>query len=99
MQYAQLALYIFDTIVHIMDLMQGKLQLQLRTLCVHIEISYLWAEFVNNYRYIIVRLVSEGVKSIFCERWIPCQASTSVMCLHYRPETVTAVQKMRTPLK
>ena len=24
----------------------------------------------------------------FCERWIPCQASTSVLCLHYRPETV-----------
>ena len=23
-----------------------------------------------------------------CERWIPCQASTSVLCLHYRPETV-----------
>ena len=22
------------------------------------------------------------------ERWIPCQASTSVLCLHYRPETV-----------
>ena len=22
----------------------------------------------------------------FCERWIPCQAS--VLCLHYRPETV-----------
>ena len=23
-----------------------------------------------------------------CERWIPCQALTSVLCLHYRPETV-----------
>ena len=23
-----------------------------------------------------------------CERWIPCQAVTSVLCLHYRPETV-----------
>ena len=23
-----------------------------------------------------------------CERWIPFQAWTSVLCLHYRPETV-----------
>ena len=23
-----------------------------------------------------------------CERWIPCQASTAVLCLHYRPVTV-----------
>ena len=23
-----------------------------------------------------------------CERWIPYQASTSVLCLHYHPETV-----------
>ena len=23
-----------------------------------------------------------------CERWILCQAFTSVLCLHYRPETV-----------
>ena len=23
-----------------------------------------------------------------CERWIPCQASTSVLWLHYRPETI-----------
>ena len=22
-----------------------------------------------------------------CERWIPCQAVTSVLCLHCRPET------------
>jgi len=33
------------------------------------------------------------------ERWIPSQASTSVLSLHYRPQTVRAVQKMRTPLK
>ena len=26
--------------------------------------------------------------SFICERWIPCQASTSVLSLHYRPETV-----------
>ena len=31
-----------------------------------------------------------------CERWIQCQALTSVLCLHYRPVTA---QKMRTPLK
>ena len=24
---------------------------------------------------------------ILCERWIPCQASTPVLCLQYRPET------------
>ena len=29
----------------------------------------------------------------FCERWIPCQASTSVLCLHYRPETVHCSSK------
>ena len=78
-------------------------------LCVHIETSSLWAEFVNKNRYISVRLVSEEVKSIkfdnfvnshnsfqwpeyvidfLCERWIPCQAVISVLCLHYRPETV-----------
>ena len=78
-------------------------------LCVHIETSSLWAEFVNKNRCINVRLVSEEVKSIkfdhfdnshnsflwpeyfidfLCERWIPCQAVKSVLCLHYRPETV-----------
>jgi len=83
--------------------------MQLRILCVHIETSFLWAEFVIKNRCISVRLVSEEVKSInfnyfdnshnsflrseyfidfFCERWIPCQAWTSVLCLHYSPETV-----------
>ena len=75
-------------------------------LCVHIETSSLWAEFVNKNRCISVRLVSEEVKALnfdnshnsflwpeyfidfLCERWIPCQALTSVLCLHYRPETV-----------
>ena len=33
-------------------------------LCVHIETSSLWAEFVNKNRCISVRLVSEEVKSI-----------------------------------
>ena len=79
--------------------------MQLRILCVHIEISSLWAEFVNKNRCISVRLVSEKVKIIkfwlshnrflcpeyfidfLCERWIPCQSLTSVLCLHYRPET------------
>ena len=28
-----------------------------------------------------------------CERWIPFQASTSVLCLHYRPETVNCSTK------
>ena len=28
-----------------------------------------------------------------CERWIPCQASTFVLCLHYRPETVQCSTK------
>ena len=31
----------------------------------------------------------QNISLIFlCERWIPCQALTSVLCLHYRPETV-----------
>ena len=81
----------------------------MRILCVHIETSSLWAEFVNKNRCISVRLVSEEVKALnfdnfdnshnsflwpeyvidyLCERWIPCQASTSVFCLHYRSVTV-----------
>ena len=35
--------------------------------------SFLWPEYFIDY---------------LCERWIPCQASTSVLCLHYRPVTV-----------
>ena len=33
-------------------------------------------------------LLSEYFIDFLCERWIPCQASASVLCLHYRPETV-----------
>ena len=43
-------------------IMQGKL-MQLRLLCVHIEISSLWAEFVNKNRCTSVCLVSEEVKT------------------------------------
>ena len=35
--------------------------------------SFLWPEYFIDY---------------LCERWIPSQASTSVLCLHYHPETV-----------
>ena len=28
-----------------------------------------------------------------CVRWIPCQAVTSFLCLHYRPETVHCMTK------
>ena len=35
--------------------------------------SFLWPEYFIDF---------------LCERWIPCQAVTSVLCLHYRPETV-----------
>ena len=38
--------------------------MQLRILCVHIETSSLWAEFVNKNRCISVLLLSEEVKSI-----------------------------------
>ena len=31
-----------------------------------------------------------------CERWIPFQASTSVLCLHYRPETVRSTKDVYT---
>ena len=40
--------------------------------------SFLWPEYFIDF---------------LCERWIPCQVVTSVLCLHY-----TAVHKMRTPL-
>ena len=37
----------------------------------------------------IIVSYDQNISLIFlCERWIPCQASTSVLCLHYRPETV-----------
>jgi len=36
----------------------------MRVLCVHIETSSLWAEFVNKNRCISVRLVSEQDKSM-----------------------------------
>ena len=35
--------------------------------------SFLWPEYFIDF---------------LCERWIPCQAVTSVLCLHYCPETV-----------
>ena len=35
--------------------------------------SFLWSQYFIDF---------------LCERWIPCQAVTSVLCLHYRPETV-----------
>ena len=35
--------------------------------------SFLWPEYFIDY---------------LCERWIPCEASTSVLFLHYRPVTV-----------
>ena len=33
-------------------------------------------------------LRTEYFIDFLCEKWIPCQAVTSVLCLHYRPETV-----------
>ena len=37
----------------------------------------------------IIFSYDQNISLIFlCERWIPCQAVTSVLCLHYRPETV-----------
>ena len=41
-----------------------RMQGNLRIICVHIETSSLWAEFVNKNRCISVRLVSEEAKSI-----------------------------------
>ena len=37
----------------------------------------------------IIVFYDQNISLIFLfERWIPCQALTSVLCLHYRPETV-----------
>ena len=33
-------------------------------------------------------LCPEYFVDYLCERWIPCQALTSVLCLHYRLETL-----------
>ena len=50
----------FNLMVLIKVLMQGKLiAVVYCILCVHIETSSLWAEFVNKNRCISVRLVSE----------------------------------------
>ena len=51
---------------------RGGLQhLILIILIIHILVSY-----------------DQNISLIFlCERWIPCQAVPSVLCLHYRPET------------
>ena len=38
--------------------------------------------------HIIFSYDKEYFIDFLCERWIPCQAVTSVLCLHYRPETV-----------
>ncbi len=49
----------------------------LKILIIHIIVSY-----------------DQNISLIFlCERWIPCQAVTSVLCLHYRPETVYIKKK------
>ena len=50
--------------------------------------------FVNKNRCISVTQVSEEDKSIdlLCERWFPFQASTSVLCLHYRPARDSTLQ-------
>ena len=70
-------------------------------LCVHIETTSLWAEFVNLYPRGLKALnfdhFDNSHNSFRCpeyfidflrEKWIPCQALTPVLCLHYRPETV-----------
>ena len=42
--------------------------------------------------FFIIHIIVSYDQNIFliflCERWIPCQALPSVLCLHYRPETV-----------
>ena len=38
--------------------------------------------------HIIVSYDQNISLSFFCERWIPCQALTSVLCLNYCPERV-----------
>ena len=43
-------------------------------------------------KILIIQIIvsnDQNISLIFlCERLIPCQAMTSVLCLHYRPETV-----------
>ena len=42
----------------------------------------------------IIVSYDQNISLIFlCERWIPCQAVTSVLSLHYRPETVHCSKK------
>ena len=90
--------------------------MQLRILCVHIETSPLWAEFVNKNRCInCLFSIRDGLEHLIFdnfdnqhnsflwpeyfidflwERGIPGQAGTSVLCLHYHPETVHCSTKV-----
>ena len=61
--FIQFYLSLVDVIL-IKVLMQGKSIAVAYTLCVHIKMSSLWAEFVNKNNCISVRLVSEEHKSI-----------------------------------
>ena len=73
--------------------------------CVHIETSSLWAEFLNKRRFKALNfgnfdnshnsfLWPEYFIDFFMWKWIPCQGVTSVLCLHYRPETVHCSTKV-----
>ena len=68
---------------------QGNNARKVNCSCLHIETSFLLAEFVNKNSF----LWPEYFIDFLCERWIPCQASTSFLCLHYRPETVHSSTK------
>ena len=68
---------------------QGNNARKVNCSCLHIETSSLWAEFVNKNSF----LWPEYFNDFLCERWIPCQAVTSFLCLHYRPETVHSSTK------
>ena len=87
---------------------KGKLILRSCILCVHIETSSLWAEFVNKNRCISVRLVSEEVKSIKFDNFdnshnsflwpeyfidFLCERWIQCQAVHYRTETVNCSTK------
>ena len=57
-----------------------------------LKTSSLWTEFVNKNRCISF-LWPEYFIDFLCERWIPCKASTSILRLHYHPETVNCSTK------
>ena len=91
-------------VVCIKVIMQGKLQLRIlcvhietsslcaefvnKNRCISVRLVYKEVKKDLILIILIIHIRPEYFIDYLCERWIPCQASTSVLCLRYHPETV-----------